>query len=115
GLPGTELGRMGLVLVRASGLGILALVAVTTISVFKPWGRTRYGQRKHEERYPTGQSPRTIGRSPTSDRSEEPSLAVGRARQPLPRGLKMFLAAGIGLLVLVKLVTMHLTGHGHLH
>ena len=33
--------------VHASG-GLLVLLVITTLSVFKPWGKTRYGQRKQQ-------------------------------------------------------------------
>jgi hypothetical protein len=35
---------------RHSGVGLLLLVAATVLSVFKPWGLTRYGRRKQRER-----------------------------------------------------------------
>ena len=47
-LPRVELREVGFVLVRASGLGMLVLVVVTALSVYKPWGVTRYGRRKRE-------------------------------------------------------------------
>lgn len=36
-------------LVHAAG-GILVLLIVTTLSVYKPWGLTRYGRRKQQQR-----------------------------------------------------------------
>src|SRR5260221_155752 len=36
-------------LVRAPSLAILFLLVVTTLGVYKPWGLTRYGQRKQQE------------------------------------------------------------------
>lgn len=36
-------------LVHAGG-GLVLLLAISTLSVFKPWGRTRYGRRALEER-----------------------------------------------------------------
>jgi len=32
-------------MIHAAG-GILVLLVITTLSVFKPWGRTRYGRRR---------------------------------------------------------------------
>jgi hypothetical protein len=38
-------------LVVHAGGGLLVLLAATTLSVFKPWGRTSYGRRKQQERH----------------------------------------------------------------
>lgn len=35
-------------LVHAAG-GLVVLLAITALSIFKPWGRTAYGRRKHAE------------------------------------------------------------------
>jgi hypothetical protein len=114
--PRAELGHVGFVLVRASGLGILVLVAVTTISVYKPWGRTSYGRRKLEEQQQRSKALRVVGAAAVPERGDEMAVAVGdRTRGGFPRGLRMFIAAGIGVLVVVQLVSMHLTGHGLHH
>jgi len=34
-----------------SGGGLLVLLVNTTLSVYKPWGRTRYGLRKQHEQF----------------------------------------------------------------
>ena len=83
-----DLGPLKTELVRAPGLAILLLVAVTTLGVFKPWGPTRYGRRKLQER------------------RKEPL----QPDNGTPLGIKIFLSA-IGVLVLVFIV-IHLTGHG---
>jgi IS4 transposase len=101
-LPSTELKWQGFHLARASGLGILILVVVTALSVYKPWGLTRYGRRKQRERL--DQPPR----SPQTLRSKT-------INDGLPQGLKIFLAAGIGVFLVVVLVSMHLTGHSLHH
>src|SRR5258708_12550676 len=44
-----EVGGLGIQLVADAGLALLVLLLITTLSVFKPWGRTRYGRRKHQE------------------------------------------------------------------
>jgi len=75
-------------LVRAPSLAILLLLVVTTLGVYKPWGLTRYGQRKQQERRKVQQQPDT----------------------ETPLGVKIFFAV-IGALVLV-FVVLHLTGHG---
>lgn len=48
--PTTGLRPIGFVLLRASGLGVLVLLMITTISVYKPWGRVPYGQREQLQR-----------------------------------------------------------------
>ena len=45
-----EVGRLGPQLAGDAALGLLVLLVITTLSVFKPWGKTRYGQRKLSER-----------------------------------------------------------------
>jgi hypothetical protein len=40
-----DVGRLGPQLVGDAGLAVLTLLVTTTLSVYKPWGRTRYGQR----------------------------------------------------------------------
>jgi hypothetical protein len=43
---GAELRQVGIVLLRASGLGLLVLLFITAISVYKPWGLTPFGRRQ---------------------------------------------------------------------
>ena len=83
-----ELGPLKTELVRAPSLAILLLLVVTTLGVYKPWGLTRYGRRKQQER-------RKVQQQPESE---------------TPLGVKLFFAV-IGMLVLV-FVVLHLTGHG---
>jgi hypothetical protein len=45
-----DVGRLGTQLVGDAGLAVLVLLAITTQSVYKPWGRTRYGRSKQQER-----------------------------------------------------------------
>ena len=70
------------------GLAVLALLVITTLGVYKPWGRTRYGRRMQEQ--PRGET-------------------------GLPIGFKIFLVI-VSLIVAVFLV-VHLAGgglhHGH--
>jgi hypothetical protein len=83
-----ELGPLKTELVRAPSLAILLLLVVTTLGVYKPWGLTRYGRRKQQERRKVEQQP----------------------KNETPLGVKIFYAV-IGVLVLV-VVVLHLTGHG---
>lgn len=100
--PGTlpDLGHLGTQLVSDAGLGLLVLLMITTLSVFKPWGRTRYGLRE---------SARLTSLSTVATAKHRESS------QSLPLGLKIFVAA-IGVIALVGFVVQHLVGrglHGH--
>lgn len=100
--PGTlpEVGHLGTQLVSDAGLGLLVLLMITTLSVFKPWGRTRYGLRENARLT-------SFSLIATAKHQESP--------QRLPLGLKIFLAA-IGVIAVVGLVVQHLVGrglHGH--
>jgi hypothetical protein len=75
-------------LVRAPSVAIVFLLTATTLGVYKPWGLTRYGRRKQQER----------------------SKAQPQPENETPFGLKVFLSV-IGALVLTFIV-LHLTGHG---
>jgi hypothetical protein len=90
--PGTlpDVGRLGTQLIVDSGLALLVLVVITTLSVYKPWGLTGYGRRKLQERFPDSRK----------------AVAVGG----LPLGAKVVLA-GMGAIAL-GFVVLHLTGHG---
>ena len=83
-----DLGPLKTELVRAPSLAILLLLVVTTLGVYKPWGLTRYGRRKQQER-------RNVQRQPNNE---------------TPLGVKIFFAV-IGVLVLL-FVVLHLTGNG---
>jgi len=87
-LFGADLGPLKTELVRAPSLAIVLLLVATTLGVYKPWGLTRYGRRKRQER-----------------RNVQQQLA-----NEIPLGVKIFYAV-IGVLGLV-VVVLHLTGHG---
>ncbi len=96
-------------LVHAAG-GILVLLAITTLSVYKPWGLTLYGRRKQQERrYQPLRSPQTVGVQAMSDPDSGP------AGDGLSRGLNVYLAAGIGLFLVAIHISMHLANHGFHH
>ncbi len=88
-LPTT--GRLGIQLMADAGAAVLVLLVTTTLSVYKPWGRTAYGRQKSDEA--------TLG---------EP-VGAESPRQ-LPAGLKIFLTI-IGLVVM-GFVIVHLAGGG---
>jgi hypothetical protein len=86
-----DLGALKTELVRAPSLAILLLLVVTTLGIYKPWGLTRYGRRKQQERRKVQQ----------------------QTDNETPLGVKIFFAV-LGMLVLV-FVMLHLTGHGFEH
>ena len=83
-----DLGPLKTELVRAPALSILLLLLVTTLGVYKPWGLTRYGRRKQQEK-----------------RKVQEQLG-----HKTPVGVKVSLSA-IAALALVFIV-LHLTNHG---
>jgi hypothetical protein len=95
--------------VHATG-GLLVLLVITALSVYKPWGLTGYGQRKQQERrFEPRRSPQTIGVKAMPSPDNKTSGGV------LSRGLRISLAAGIVALVVVVHISMHLAGHGFHH
>jgi hypothetical protein len=89
-LSSADLSKPRMELAVHSGGGLLVLLVITTLSVFKPWGLTRYGHRKVQEQC-----------------SAPPQLAKVT---PAPWGLKVLFAV-IGVLV-AGFIVLHLTGHG---
>ena len=83
-----DFGPLKTELVRAPSLAIVLLLVVATLGVYKPWGLTRYGQRKQQEQ-------RKVQHQP---------------EYKTPLGVKIFYAV-IAVLVLA-FVVLHLTGHG---
>jgi hypothetical protein len=83
-----DVGRLGTQLVGDASLAILVLLVTTTLSIYKPWGKTRYGRRL-----------------------EARSDGIDDGRD---RGLKVLLAI-VGALV-VGFIVHHIAGgglHGH--
>lgn len=74
---------------RRKSVAILLLLVATTLGVYKPWGLTRYGRRKQQERR------KKVEQQPDNK---------------TPLGVKIFYAV-IGVLLLV-VVVLHLSGHG---
>lgn len=88
--PNEELSRLGLQLVGDASFAILVLLTAVVLSVYKPWGLTRYGRLKQSK----------------------VSLS-DQGAMPLNRGLKIFLAV-VAVIILV-FVLLHLAGRGLQH
>lgn len=104
--PGTlpEMHGLGTELVSKAGLAVVALIAITALSIFKPWGLTRYGLRKRSQRL----SGRSFDAASTLANSDTEATAS------LPLGLKVFAIATAILIVLFGMLH-HLTCGGLMH
>jgi len=90
--------------------GLLVLLVMTALSVYKPWGLTGYGQHKQQERrFESPRARQTVGVKTMSNPDHE---SIGGI---LSRGLRISLAAGVVVLVVVVHISMYLTGHGFHH
>ena len=104
----TDLRTVGIQLtVHAIG-GMLVLFVITALSVYKPWGLTRYGQRKQQERGLEPPRPRQRQMIEVRAISGPDNKTIGGI---LSRGLKISLAAGVGAFLVVVHISMHLIGH----
>jgi hypothetical protein len=88
-LSSVDLGGLRLQLVADAGAALLVLLAATTLSVYKPWGMTSYGQRKERDQY---QSLRSIPTNSTSWR--------------------LYVLLGLIGVVLLLFIILHFTGGG---
>jgi len=108
-LSSSDLRAVGIPLAVHAAGGILVLLIVTALSVYKPWGLTLYGRRKqHERRNQPSISPQTLGVTVMSHPENETSGNV------LSRGRKIYLTAGVAVflaVVVVVHISLHLTGH----
>jgi len=90
--------------------GLLVLLVITALSVYKPWGLTSYGRRKQQERQDEQRrSPQTAG---VKAMSGPDNLSIGGI---FSRGLRISLATGVAALVVVVHFSMHFAAHGFHH
>jgi hypothetical protein len=103
-LAGLELNSLGTQLLADASLAVVLLLIVTTLSVYKPWGRTRYGRRKQQEplRLRLG--------SITSPAGDVPSLASESTSDPANPS-RLIAIAVVAVLVAV-FMALHLMGGG---
>jgi hypothetical protein len=107
------------------GGGLLVLLATTTLSVYKPWGRTGYGRRKQPERHmritahPVARISRIPSRGDASmaDLPSDPDSNDDTGEEPdheSTTGSRWGLYVLLGTVGLVLLfVILHLIGGGH--
>lgn len=98
-----DLRAAGIPLVVHAAGGIVVLLVVTILSVYKPWSLTLYGRRKQQER--RYQPSQTVGVKAISD-SDNETTGDG-----LSGGFKIALATCVGVFLVVVHISMHLTGH----
>jgi hypothetical protein len=109
-LSSADLRAAGIPLVVHAAGGILVLLVVTILSVYKPWGLTSYGRLKQQERqYQPSRSSQIAGVKAMPDPDCE------RTGDGLRRGVKLVLAASVGVFLVVVHLSMHLTGHSLHH
>jgi len=96
-----ELGQLSTQLVADAGFALLALLAITTLSVYKPWGRTSYGRR---QQYELRQAPAEMPVSSASFALPDPDN--GATDNSIPFGVKVFLGV-TGVLVLMFGILHH--------
>jgi hypothetical protein len=107
---GVDLHRAGTELAVHAVGGLLVLLVITALSVYKPWGLTHYGQRKQQER--RLESPRSQQAVEAKTMSSPDYESIGGI---LSRGPKISFVAGVGVLVVVVHISMYLRGHGFHH
>jgi hypothetical protein len=86
-----DVGPLDTQLVGDASLALLLLVVVTTLSVFKPWGRTVYGQ----------------------NRLRRGAVLNETGTERMPTGLKILFA--VIAVIVVAFVALHLVGGGLAH
>jgi hypothetical protein len=110
-----DLAGLRIQLVADAGAALLVLIVATTLSVYKPWGRTPYGRRKLHEQGTVSQ-PRTADVRAYSDSNGHSGDGIGRwpGRGSTTGTRRWVYVLGIITIVLVHLfVIQHLTGSGH--
>jgi hypothetical protein len=109
-LSRADLRAVGIQLAFHATGGLLVLLLVTALSVYKPWGLTRYGQtRQQERRYEPRQSRQAAGVTPM------PGPGNKTIGDGLSRGLRISLAAGVAAFLVVVHISMYLSGHSFHH
>jgi hypothetical protein len=110
-----------------AGGGLLVLLTATTLSVYKPWGRTQYGRRKQRERHKEVATDSTAITSATRNRGDthmadlpshpdsnyDTGAGPDRASTTSSPWGRCVLLGTIGLFLLF--VILHLAGGGHGH
>lgn len=86
----SDLRGLRIQLIADAGAALLVLLVATTLSVYKPWGVTGYGQRKLN-----GQQKRPPGR-----------------KTDIKKSILLYVLLGLIVLVILGFIVLHLTGGG---
>jgi hypothetical protein len=109
-LSGPDLYAAGMQLaIHATG-GLLVLLLITALSVYKPWGLTGYGRRKQQERRDESRRSRQTLGVKTELGSDNDAIGGG-----FSRSLWISLASAVGIFVVVAHIAVFLTGHSFHH
>jgi hypothetical protein len=90
--------------------GMLVLLVITALSVYKPWGLTRYGLRRQQQR--RDEFPESVQ---ARDAQSMSGNDCERVTKGFSRGLKISLAAASATVVVMAHISMYLSGHGFHH
>jgi hypothetical protein len=114
-LSGPDLREPRVQLVVHAAGGLFVLLSATTLSVFKPWGRIRYGRREREERRKESQPvPSTTSATGTKGEHTSGTDPIKRSEpttlsSPARSRLWLFLLLGV-LVLLFLFFALHLIG-----
>ena len=109
-LSGPDLHTAGMQLaIHATG-GLLVLLLITALSVYKPWGLTGYGQRTQQERRDESRKSLQTSGAKTELAPDNDAINGG-----FSRGLRISLASAVGIFVVVAHIAVFLTGHSFRH
>jgi hypothetical protein len=116
-LAGPDFRELRVQLVVHAGGGLVVLLTATSLSVFKPWGRTPYGRRVQEERWkesPTSPAAPDTGARPedTHARPEVAGVSPGRGSVARTRRKLYALLVVVGLVVLFLVLHLAAGGRG---
>jgi hypothetical protein len=110
-LSGGEVRGLQIKLLVNAGAALLVLLVATTLSVYKPWGTTRYGRRKQQQERRETLGERSLPAPPALPDPENVTTGDG-----LAIGIIIILA--LVVVLVAAFVVLHLTGgglgsHGH--
>lgn len=111
-LGGTDLHHIRIELVAHACGGLVVLLAITTISVFKPWGKTGYGRRVGERQRPA------LAGAVQSLAKAALLTPYGAQSQVAAPKMSLGVKIGIAALFVILFIVLHLTAgkfmfHGH--
>jgi hypothetical protein len=104
-------------IIHAAG-GLLVLLAATVLSVFKPWGTTAYGRRKHDESRKAALTSRVVSRPEVSDPEVSHPVVAASASVPGSNDSAWWpkvVAAHVLIVLVLLAIVQHVVGGGFRH